>query len=105
MHILRYTRSVMSILRVLHREDNSMDAELIHSRLETDGLECSVDRVSTRLDFEASLRSGKYDLVLSDFSMPGFDGLSALKMTQSFNPELPFIFLSGTIGEERAIES
>jgi two-component system cell cycle sensor histidine kinase/response regulator CckA len=94
-----------SPLRILHLEDNSNDAEFVRLALEVDALDCEVDRVASKAGFEGALQSKAYDIILSDFSMPGFDGLRALSLSQQLQPEVPFLFLSGTIGEERAVES
>lgn len=64
-----------------------------------------MERVETREAFKACLERGGYDLILSDFSMPEFDGLNALGMARLQRPEIPFLFVSGTIGEELAIEA
>src|ERR671910_255798 len=69
------------------------------------GISCEMVRVQTRADFEAALVNGDFDLVLSDYSLPSFDGLSALKLAKEIRPEVPFILVSGAIGEERAIEA
>jgi PAS domain S-box-containing protein len=94
-----------SPLRILHLEDNSNDAEFVRLTLEVDALDCELDRVSSKAGFEGALQSKAYDIILSDFSMPEFDGLRALSLSQHLQPGVPFLFLSGTIGEERAVES
>src|SRR5205814_2293269 len=73
--------------------------------LESEGIECAVRRVETRMQFEAALEEAGIDLILSDFTLPSFDGLSALKIAREKCPGVPFIFVSGTIGEEAAIDS
>jgi len=93
---------VKSPLNILHLEDNPNDAKLIRAALETEGIACATTRVKTRVDFVAALEAGGVDLVLSDFSMPGFDGLSATEIVRSRWPDIPFIFVSGTLGEARA---
>lgn len=90
-------------LRILHLEDSLQDAELIRAILESDGLVCQCDRVVTRPEFVAGLE-GEYDLILSDYSLPGFNGVSAQKLAFQRRPDLPFVFVSGTMGEEVAIE-
>jgi PAS domain S-box-containing protein len=92
-------------VRILHLEDNRNDAELVHSVLNTDGLHCEIVRVDTRDDFLINLRDHPFDLIISDYSLPSFDGLSALKIAREQFPSIPFLFVSGTIGEESAIES
>src|SRR4029434_5544035 len=92
-------------LRILHLEDNPTDAELIQAILETEGIICDVTRVDTQADFFASLEQGGFDLILTDYTLPSFDGLSALKIALEKCPDVPFIFVSGTLGEEVAIEA
>ena len=94
-----------SPLRVLHLEDDGKDAEIIQGVLETGGIVCEVTRVETRDDFIASLEGRGFDLILADFSLPSFDGLSALQLALERCPDVPFIFVSGTLGEEVAIEA
>jgi diguanylate cyclase (GGDEF)-like protein len=91
-------------LRLLILEDAAADAELTVRALETAGLDCAWRRVDSETEFRAGLRE-RPDIVLSDFSLPRFDGMSALAIAASEAPEIPFIFVSGTIGEERAIEA
>ncbi len=66
---------------------------------------CTYQCVVTEAEMRAALRAGLPDLILSDFSLPSFDGMSALAIARAEAPGVPFIFLSGTIGEERAIEA
>jgi CheY-like chemotaxis protein len=94
-----------SLLRILHLEDDPKDAELIQAMLETEGIICHVTRVETQVDFLVLLEQGGFDLILADHTLPSFDGLSALKITQEKCPDIPFIFVSGTLGEEVAIEA
>ena len=94
-----------SPLYILHLEDDSNDAALILSTLIDGGISCEVTRVHTQEDFETALKAGRIDLILSDFTMPKFDGLSAMKIAKSLFPDLPVILVSATLGEERAIES
>jgi signal transduction histidine kinase/CheY-like chemotaxis protein len=93
-----------SPLRILLLEDSAADAELIQEFLEGDHFVCEVTRAQTRAEFMAALEDGAVDLVLADYNLPSFDGLSALKLTLSARPDLPFIFVSG-FGEEIAIEA
>jgi len=92
-------------IRVLQLEDNGADAELISRRLRTDGLETLCRVVATELEFRHALADFTPHIVLSDFSLRGFDGLAALDIAHAMAPTTPFIFVSGTIGEERAIEA
>ena len=92
-------------LRILHLEDNASDADLIQARLESEGIVSHVTRVETQADFVASLERGSFNIILADYTLPSFDGLSALKIALEKCPDVPFIFVSGTLGEELAIEA
>ena len=92
-------------LRVLSIEDDPKDAELIQNLLETEDIACHVTRVDTQAALVASLEQGGIDLILADYSLPSFDGISALKLAMKACPNVPFIFVSGTLGEEVAIEA
>ena len=92
-------------LRILDLEDDPLDAELIRANLTEGAISCEITRVQTHADFVAALESGGFDLILSDYSMPSFDGLSALRLAREISPEVPFILVSGVIGEDRAIEA
>jgi len=92
-------------LRILNLEDNASDAELNGAMLSARWPECQLVRVETREDFIAALGEGSFDLILSDYTMPGFDGREALALAREKRPELPFLFVSGTIGEDAAIEA
>ena len=94
-----------SSVQILLLEDDSSDAELIQVLLEADHLVCEVTRVQTRAEFLTALENDEIDLILSDYKLPSFDGLSALKLASSARPDLPFIFVSGALGEELAIEA
>jgi two-component system cell cycle sensor histidine kinase/response regulator CckA len=92
-------------LRILHLEDDENDAALIQASLGEGAILSTTRRVHTRAAFDAALDEGEIDLILSDYSMLGFDGLSALKIAHTRCPEVPVIFVSGTLGEEKAIDS
>jgi PAS domain S-box-containing protein len=94
-----------SPLRILYLEDDPGDAELVLETLASDGIECQVTRVEIEADFIASIEQGGFDLILADYTLPSFDGLSALKIAQQNCPHVPLIFVSGTLGEEVAIEA
>src|SRR3954462_12621212 len=95
----------ISDMNVLFVEDSPDDVELALRSLKSDGIQPKWKRVDSEPDLRLALREGKLDAILSDFSMPGFDGLQALRIARQLTPEVPFIFVSGTIGEERAIEA
>ena len=96
---------INSALRILHLEDNPDDAELIELLLVDQGIKCEVMRVDTREEFIDALDHGQFDLILSDFSLPGFDGLGALELAREKRPRVPFLFVSGTLGEEVAVDA
>lgn len=95
----------LGVIRVLHLEDSDLDADLIDAHLRKGGVMHSSDRVWTREDFEDRVTSGTYDLILADYKLPTFDGMRALEIARSKAPDIPFIFVSATLGEEIAIES
>jgi PAS domain S-box-containing protein len=92
-------------LRILSIEDDPRDVELIQNLLETEDIVCKVTRVDTQAALLASLEKGGIDLILADYSLPSFDGISALKLAMKACPDVPFIFVSGTLGEEVATEA
>ncbi len=92
-------------LRILHLEDSKNDAELVRENLADGGIDCEIVLVETRDDFVAAIEQGGFDLILADYKLPLFDGLSALAIRQERCPDVPFVFVSGQIGEDRAIES
>jgi signal transduction histidine kinase/CheY-like chemotaxis protein len=96
---------VISPLRILYLEDDTKDAELVQATLEAANVACSVTRVETHPEFLGLLERGGFDLILADYTLPSFDGISALKVAKEVRPEVPFIFVSGTLGEEVAIEA
>jgi PAS domain S-box-containing protein/diguanylate cyclase (GGDEF)-like protein len=92
------------MIRILAVEDATADLTLTKRALECAGWTCTVEHVETAHDFRRGLESGP-DLILCDFKLPQFDGLAALEIANARAPDIPFIFFSGTIGEERAIEA
>jgi len=92
-------------LQILHLEDDPHDATLVQSTLAAASVGCIVTRVQTRAEYAAALDRGGFDLILSDYSLPGFDGLSAIALARERRPNTPVILVSGTLGEELAIES
>lgn len=93
------------MLRIVHLEDETGDAQLVQDILAADGIECELKHVKTEAEFRAALHQEGIDVVLADYNLPSFDGLTALNITRERDPELPFIFVSGTLGEEIAIEA
>jgi len=92
-------------MTILHLEDSTNDALLVEALVGEEWPDCHITRVAMRAQYEAAIKGGGFDLILSDYAMPDFDGLSALELARVRCPEKPFIFMSGTIGEERAIEA
>lgn len=92
-------------LRILHLEDDPLDAELVKEVLKAEGINSEIVCTAVREEFISELMTGSYDLILADFSVPSYDGLSALKLTRQHHPYLPFILISGTVGEEVAVEA
>jgi PAS domain S-box-containing protein len=93
------------MLRILHLEDNPADADLVRSLLLSDGIECEIVWVESHEQFRQALDQPPFDLILSDYTLPSFDGLAALALARVRCPDVPFILLSGTLGEEIAVES
>ncbi len=93
------------MLRILHLEDSRADAELVHETLAAEGITCDITVVETRDDFVAALERGGFDLILADHNLPSFNGTAALALAREKCPDVPFISLSGSLGEELAIET
>lgn len=92
-------------LRILHLEDSDIDAGLISEVIAQDGIECEISLVESREDFIAALEQDRFDVILSDYRLPDFDGMSALGIAAEKRPFVPFLFVSGEIREEVAVES
>jgi PAS domain S-box-containing protein len=110
MHALWNTLSVKvpspaPMLQILLLEDDPVDVELIQTTLKNGGIEANLICVTRRSDFSEILKTQLPDLILSDYVLPSFDGIAALKIAQQFCPQVPFIMVSGMLGEERAIET
>lgn len=91
-------------LKILIVEDNQSDADLVHRELKKNGLSFIAEIVQTRESFENALAKFNPDIILSDYSLPAFDGLTAFNITHSNSPDVPFIIISGTLGDEKAVE-
>jgi PAS domain S-box-containing protein len=94
----------MTHLRILFIEDVEDHVLLIVRELQKGGLEIDFHRVETLQELEAALEAGGWDAIISDFNLPGFDGIDVLKMVQQKRLDLPFLLVSGAIGEEKAAE-
>src|ERR1044071_4218382 len=91
--------------RMLLLEDNECDAELLRRSIKAEWPNCDLVRVSNKSGFETALNENCFDLILSDYMVPGFPGLAALALAREKCPHLPFLFISGAIGDEVAVES
>jgi len=91
-------------LSILMLEDNPMDAELIIATLEQEGYKIVVQQVAIEKEFLDKLKNNIFDVVLSDYNLPGYSGMAALKEVRQIRPNTPFICISGTIGEDLAVD-
>jgi len=91
-------------LKVLVLEDSPRDLELMRNKLSAAGHLLDLTHVDNKEAFTAALRKDNFNLILSDFKLPGFDAFVALEISQKLSPETPFICVSGVIGEETAVE-
>jgi signal transduction histidine kinase len=92
-------------IRILYLEDNRNDVELVEELLAHEGIPCEVVQVETKNEFLQHLNQLDFNLILSDYSLPGFDGASALAEAKAKCPNKPFVFITGSLGEEAAIEA
>jgi diguanylate cyclase (GGDEF)-like protein/PAS domain S-box-containing protein len=92
-------------LKVLLAEDSESDALLVERALEREGLDCDIRRVESETEFQRELKDFRPHIVLSDFGMPGFSGNAALRVWAELAKDIPFVFVSGTIGEQAAVEA
>jgi sigma-B regulation protein RsbU (phosphoserine phosphatase) len=92
-------------IRLLLLEDSPRDAELVERQLRRDHLNFSASIVDNEEDFRFALENSDPDVILSDYHLPGFDGVCALRIARVLAPSTPFLFVSGSIGEERAVEA
>lgn len=92
-------------IQILHLEDNANDIEIINELLKNNGVNSELTSVDNQSDFKNKIEKENFDLILADYTLPAFDGMKALKIAKEIKPEIPFIFVSGTIGVERAVEA
>jgi diguanylate cyclase (GGDEF)-like protein/PAS domain S-box-containing protein len=92
-------------IKILLVEDRVEDAEMLLREMRLRGLEVDSRRVDSKTEYSEALTAFAPDMILSDYTLPGFDGIDALQIARLRRPETPFIFVSGTIGEERAIQA
>lgn len=98
-------RGTMPGLRFVLLEDDPSDVELIQKELSDSGMRISWQLAVSEADFRHALSQSPPDLVLADYTLPGFDGMAALRMVRKLSPDIPFVFVSGSLGEERAIDA
>src|SRR5690349_18051666 len=94
-----------SALRILHLEDDTADAHLVSNTIRDEGLEARITVIADRSSFLAMLEQEHHDLILADYHLPGFNGLEALTLWRNQWPTKPFIFVTGLMGEDLAVES
>jgi two-component system, cell cycle sensor histidine kinase and response regulator CckA len=92
-------------LKILHLEDDEADAALVRALILEEWPDCIIKVAATRFTFTGELQLNRFDLILADYSVLAFDGMEALALAKKRSPDTPFVFLSGTIGEDRAIEA
>ena len=92
------------LLLILHLEDSPRDAELVRDNLRKASVDCELRVACDRAEYEAALVQARFDLILSDYKLPNYDGLAALALAREKQPEVPFILISGTLGEEAAVD-
>jgi|SRR5665647_168534 len=91
-------------LNILSLEDSLSDFEIICERLLEEGFKMKISRVEKESDFSSALRNANWDIILADFKLPGFNAFAALRISKEICPDIPFICVSGSIGEETAID-
>jgi PAS domain S-box-containing protein len=91
-------------IRILHLEDSQRDAEIIRHKLEVEGVWCDIVLADSQESFDAALTRQTFDLVLCDYNLPNYDGISALKRAKEMRPDAPVIIISGTVGEDEAVQ-
>ena len=103
--LLADTQIDAAVIRILHLEDDAADRELIGLLLKEAGIACEITAIESQTSFRRNLEQGVWDLILSDFALPTFDGLQALEIAAKVAPSTPFIFVTGKMGEDVAVES
>lgn len=94
----------MKSIQILHLDDSPRDAELVQRKLEKAGLSCEITHVDNRQSFEAALQDRRFQVVLCDYNLPGYDGITALKLVRERHPFTPVMLISGSLNEEDAVK-
>ena len=89
---------------ILYLEDNPRDAELVRDNLQQIALPHELRIARNRTEYEAALAQTRFDLILSDYSQPDYDGMAALALAREKQPDVPFILITGALGEEQAVD-
>ena len=97
-------RQLSRHLRILHLEDGALHREFVRRVFADAKIACDITYAANQVEFKRALAAPPYDLILSDYTLPGFGGAEALSHAQSVYPDIPFLFVSGTIGEDRAVD-
>jgi CheY-like chemotaxis protein len=93
-------------IAILHLEDSTLDAELIAQRLQRAGFAVEVTHAADHAAFVTHLTSNRpFDVILSDYQLPDIEGREALRLARNFRPDVPFVFVSGALGEELAVDT
>jgi PAS domain S-box-containing protein len=92
-------------MHILLLEDNLRDRQLLEKTLIKEGLVCQITHAKSKEEFQAALEQSQYDLIISDFTLLAYSGIAALSASRELQPDTPFIFVAGTIGEEQVVES
>ena len=92
-------------MHILLLEDNPRDRQLLEEALISGGLPCQITAAKSKGDFQSALEQTRYDLIISDFTLEAWSGIAALNASRELQPDTPFIFVAGTIGEEQVVES
>ena len=101
--VMSASKTVAGPLRILHLEDSPLDAELVREWLTDAGLSIQLDWAANEQEFTSFLQSGGYDLILADYRLPGFNAPAALLLAKAYCPDIPFIAVTGAVGEEEAV--
>ncbi len=92
-------------IHILHLEDDAADAELINTLIALAKLPCDITWVKSASEYKDALQTNQFDIILADYQLPDYDGLSAMYYVKETYPDIPFVFVSGMLGEDAAIEA